>query len=80
VGLWITLESGRIQSAEYDAKSGKVVLSLDPASAAAPTARLLFETTTSGGRSYTAKTGTADRGGYAIPLGGGTTTVTLSPR
>ncbi|WP_313439029.1 DUF5695 domain-containing protein [Novosphingobium sp.] len=79
-GLWITLEAGRIQSADYDAKTGKVLLTLDPASATAPTARLLFETTTAGGKAYGVDTGTADRGGYAVTLGSGTTTVTLSPR
>lgn len=79
-GLWITLEAGRIQRAAYDTKSGKVVLTLDPASATAPSARLLFETTTSGGRTYATSTGTADRGGYAIPLGAAATTVTLAPR
>jgi len=79
-GLWITLESGRIKSADYDAKTGKVVLRLDPASATAPNARLLFETTTAGGKTYGTDTGTADRGGYAIALGTGETAVTLSPR
>ncbi|MGH6744358.1 DUF5695 domain-containing protein [Novosphingobium sp.] len=79
-GLWITLESGRIKSADYDAKTGKVVLKLDPATAIAPRARLLFETTTAGGKTYAADTGTADRGGYAIALGDAETTVTLSPR
>ncbi|MBO9724081.1 MAG: hypothetical protein J7530_06880 [Novosphingobium sp.] len=79
-GLWITLESGRIRSADYDAKTGKVVLRLDPASATAPSARLLLETTTAGGKTYGADTGTADRGGYAIALGTGETAVTLSPR
>jgi hypothetical protein len=43
---------GRIQSARYDTKSGKVDLTLDPASPTAPAARLLFETTTSTGRPY----------------------------
>lgn len=79
-GLWVTLEAGRIKSADYDARTGKVVLTLDPATAETPAARLLFETTTAGGKPYTADTGTADRGGYAIPLGTGSTTVTLSPR
>lgn len=79
-GLWITLEAGRIQGAEYDTKTGKVVLTLDPATAIAPTARMLFETTTSDGRPYETSTGKADRGGYAVPLGSGATTVTLSPR
>ncbi len=79
-GLWITLEAGRIKSADYDAKTGKVVLQLDPASATAPSARLLFETTTAGGKTYATDAGTADRGGYAIALGTGETAVTLSPR
>lgn len=79
-GLWITLEAGRIRSADYDAKTGKVVLRLDPASATAPSARLLFETTTTGGKTYGTDTGTADRGGYAIALGTGETAVTLTPR
>ncbi|MCJ2185778.1 DUF5695 domain-containing protein [Novosphingobium beihaiensis] len=79
-GLWITLEEGRIASAAYDAKSGKVTLTLDPATATAPQARLLFKTTTADGRAYETDTGTPDRGGYAIALGSGETTVTLSPR
>lgn len=84
-GLWITLEEGRIQSARYDTKSGKVDLTLDPASPTAPAARLLFETTTSTGRPYAivppAPAITAERGGYAIPLApSATTTVTLAPR
>jgi hypothetical protein len=79
-GLWITLEAGRIKSADYDARTGKILLTLDPASTTAPTARLLFETTTAGGKTYGTDTGTADRGGYAIALGTGETAVTLSPR
>lgn len=79
-GLWITLEAGRIAGADYDSASGKVVLSLDPASATAPAARLLFETTTKEGRPYAIDGGSADRGGFAIPLGGGPTAVTLTPR
>lgn len=79
-GLWITLEAGRIQSADYDSKTGKVVLTLDPASATDPAARLLFQTTTADGRTYATDTGTADRDGYAIPLGQAATTVTLTPR
>jgi hypothetical protein len=79
-GLWITLEAGRIASADYDSASGKVVLTLDPADATSAAARLLYEITTKDGRPYAIEGGTADRGGYAIALGSGATTVTLSPR
>ncbi|QGP80990.1 DUF5695 domain-containing protein [Sphingobium sp. CAP-1] len=79
-GLWITLEAGRIASADYDGASGQVVLTLDPADAATAKARLLFETTTKDGKPYAIAGATADRGGYAIPLGAATTRVTLTPR
>ncbi|NWK94407.1 hypothetical protein DM806_01630 [Sphingobium lactosutens] len=79
-GLWITLEAGRIASADYDAASGNVVLTLDAADAATAEARLLFETTTKDGKPYAIDGGTADRGGYAIPLTTGATRITLTPR
>lgn len=79
-GLWITLEAGRIASADYDAASGNVVLTLDPADAATAKARLLFETTTKDGKPYALGGGTADRGGYAIPLTTTATRITLTPR
>lgn len=79
-GLWITLEAGHIASADYDGASGQVVLTLDPADAATMKARLLFETTTKDGKPYAIDGGTADRGGYAIPLTASTTRVTLTPR
>jgi hypothetical protein len=79
-GLWITLEAGRIASADYDAASGQVVLTLDPADAATAKARLLFETTTKDGKPYALGGGTADRGGYAIPLSTTATRITLTPR
>jgi hypothetical protein len=79
-GLWITLEAGRIRTATYETKSGNVVLTLDPARSAAPKARLLLETTTTWGRTYAAATGTADRGGYSIPLSNLEISVTLIPR
>lgn len=79
-GLWITLEAGRIASADYDSASGQVVLTLDPADAATSKARLLFETTTKDGKPYALGGATADRGGYAIPLSATATRVTLTPR
>lgn len=79
-GLWITLEAGRIASADYDAASGQVVLTLDPAHATTAKARLLFETTTKDGKPYAIDGGAADRGGYAISLNASVTRVTLTPR
>ncbi|MPT48647.1 MAG: hypothetical protein E2598_09550 [Sphingobium sp.] len=79
-GLWITLESGRIASADYDSGKGTVRLTLDPATAITPKARLLYETTTTNGRPYSLSTGTVEREGYNIPLGTTPTVITFTPR
>ena len=79
-GLWITLEAGKIASADYDTKTGEVRLTLDPASAITPRARLLFETTTKDGTPYASDTGTLERGAYAFNLDSAPKVVTLSPR
>ncbi|TYC92073.1 DUF5695 domain-containing protein [Novosphingobium sp. BW1] len=79
-GLWITLEAGKIASADYDTKTGEVRLTLDPASAMTPRARLLFETTTKDGRPYASDTGSLERGAHAFDLGSGPKVVTLRPR
>ncbi|MCJ2183576.1 DUF5695 domain-containing protein [Novosphingobium sp. 1949] len=79
-GLWITLEAGKIAAADYDTKSGKVVLTLDPASAIAPIARIAFATTTTDGRPYTIDTGTNERGATTIALSASPSHVTLTPR
>jgi hypothetical protein len=78
-GAWITLEAGKIDSAIYTPTTGHITLTLDPASAATPAARLFVETTTPGGRKLTPSTGTFERGGYTIALGGKPTTLTLTP-
>lgn len=80
VGLWLTLEAGKIAAVDYDPATGKVRLTLDPVTAATPTARLFVETTTPGGHIYTPDRGTLERGGYTVPLSAATTDITLSPR
>src|SRR5205085_1525244 len=61
-GTWITLEAGKIANAAYSPATGAITLTLDPANAATPAARLLVETTTRTGRHYTTTAGTEDRG------------------
>ncbi|MFC3579756.1 DUF5695 domain-containing protein [Sphingomonas hylomeconis] len=78
-GTWITLASGKISSASYTPTSGRITLTLDPATAATPVARVSVETTIQGGRQYTIGSGTAERGAKAIPLGAAPTTVELTP-
>lgn len=80
VGLWLTLEAGKIAAVDYDPATGKVHLTLDPATATTPAARLFVETTTAGGRAYLPDRGTLERGGYTVPLSAATTDITLSPR
>ena len=79
-GAWITLEAGKIASASYAPKTGTITLTLDPADATTPAARLRLETTTAGGRRYAVATGTAERGAQTIALSAQPTTVVLAPR
>lgn len=79
-GLWLTLEAGKIARVDYDPATASVRLTLDPATANTPVARLLFETTTAGGRAYRADRGSAERGGYRIPLSAAPTVINLFPR
>ena len=55
------------------------MLTLDPADAHTPRARLFVTRTTPRGRDYAPATGTAERGGVTLPLGTGPTEVTLRP-
>lgn len=80
VGLWITLQEGHIQRATYDTSNGQVTLTLDPASATQPVARLMAETTTPTGKPYTIASGTLERGGYTVLLGTGPVQIALKPR
>ncbi|WP_267394291.1 MULTISPECIES: DUF5695 domain-containing protein [unclassified Sphingomonas] len=78
-GLWITLEAGKIATASYAPATGAVTLTLDPATATTPAARLFVEATT-GGRPYAPSTATLERGGYTVPLATAATQVTLTAR
>jgi hypothetical protein len=73
---WITLEAGKIDSASFDPKSGAIVLRLAAATAATPTARVLVERD---GKPWAPKGALSERGAYAVPLGAGTTTLTIRP-
>ncbi|WP_260928111.1 DUF5695 domain-containing protein [Novosphingobium sp. 9] len=78
-GLWITLDAGKIRSADYDSTTGAVTLTLDAADADTPSALFRVEQTVTGGKAYSPSSGTAQRGGWALPLGASVTRVVLSP-
>jgi len=80
LGLWITLDAGKIVSADYDTRKHTVTLRLAAASTYVPTARLRITETESkpGSPAWTIASHTAvDAGENVIPLGSGETTVTL---
>ncbi|TCP35560.1 DUF5695 domain-containing protein [Sphingomonas sp. BK235] len=79
-GAWITLEAGKIATARYEPTSGAITLTLDPARADTPAARLFVAVVTPGHRGYAPAAGTAERGGYTIALGAAPTEVVLRPR
>lgn len=79
-GVWITLEAGKIASASYTPKTGRITLTLDPADAETPGARLFIEATTAGSKVYATDAGVAERGGRTIALATTPTTVTLTPQ
>ncbi|MFV0623676.1 DUF5695 domain-containing protein [Sphingomonas sp. ac-8] len=78
-GLWLTLEAGKIDAADYDPASGRVTLTLAGKDRFTPAARLVAETTVAGARPY-ALDAPVERGAYTIPLSGKATQVTLTPR
>ena len=77
-GQWITLDAGRIARASFAPSRGTITLTLDPATATTPVARLRVEATTAGTRAYTPAGAIAERGGYTVRLGGAPTTVVLT--
>ncbi len=79
LGLSITLDAGRIVSADYDQRRHTVTLHLAPATAYVPAARLeLTETAQSRGPGWTLATpATEDAGAHVIPLGTSETLVVL---
>ncbi len=79
IGQWITLEAGKIARASYAPATRRITLTLDPATATTPVARLMVEATT-GGAAYRPATGVGERGGWTIPLSAAPTEVVLAPR
>ena len=79
-GAWITLDAGKIANVTYTPVNGAITLTLDPAAATTPTARLRIEMTTQGAHPLAPSTGTQERDGYTIALGNAPTIVKLSPR
>jgi hypothetical protein len=79
-GAWIVLDAGKIASARFTPSNGRISLTLDPASATTPEARVSVETTTKGGRPYVIADARIVRGAYAIKLSSQPTQVDLTPR
>ena len=79
-GQWITMEAGKIASATYAPATGRIELTLDPADAHTPHARLFVEATTPTARQMTVIGTNTERGGFTVPLGTKPVTVTLTPR
>jgi hypothetical protein len=80
VGLWITLDAGNFRQIVFDAKTGFVHLTLDPATATTPEARVRIEQPAkiAGVRTYVpAESLQADRGASVVPLHSGPTEVVL---
>jgi hypothetical protein len=83
LGLWITLDAGRLVSAEFDPRKRTVKLHLAAASASVPTARLrLAQTTTPLDPHpwHAVSHPAGDAGAMVIPLGAGETIVLLEQR
>ncbi len=76
-GQWITLEAGKIAAATYTPRDGRITLTLDPATATTPVARVYVDGTTAGARPLAVDGATFERGGYTVPLGTGPATVRL---
>ncbi|SBV31666.1 conserved exported protein of unknown function [uncultured Sphingopyxis sp.] len=79
-GQWITLEAGKIARATYTPVTGRIELTLDPASQHTPHARLFVEATTASARPMTVAGAKAERGGFTIPLAAEPVTIALTPR
>lgn len=81
LGLWVTLDAGRIAAATYDTKTGAVELTLDAADAWTPKALVRVEQTAQvdgvGTIGLDTKF-TKERGAYAVPLGKQSVTVRLT--
>jgi hypothetical protein len=81
LGLWITLDAGRIERVEFDTAAKTVRLGLAPATAATPVARVRVEqpATIAGIGTFAPKTALkSERGAVVVPLGATTTWLELA--
>lgn len=80
VGLWLTLDAGTFESAEFNAKTHAVRVELSPKTSFTPEARLRIEQPARISASYRPrKSFMNERDAYTIPLKDGATWVELSP-
>ena len=82
LGLWITLDAGKLKNAAFDPRTGAVRLTLDPATAVTPEASLRIDqpaTVAGVGEYHPAASLTGERGAYLVPLGNAPTEVILHP-
>jgi hypothetical protein len=80
VGLWITLDAGKLKTAVFDPHTGAVRLTLDPATVVTPLARLRIEQparVAGVGWYRPLESLTSERGAYVVPLGRAVTEVVL---
>ncbi|MGB9029384.1 MAG: DUF5695 domain-containing protein [Acidobacteriaceae bacterium] len=71
VRLWITLDAGKLKAAAFDPHTGAVHLTLDPATAVTPAARLRIEqpaTLAGVGKYHPMGSLSSERGAYVVPL------------
>jgi hypothetical protein len=80
VGLWITLDAGKIVSADLDTRKQTVTLRLAPATKYVSDARLRVRETEAGAGGWTVvSAGGMDAGETVVPLSSGETAVVLRP-
>jgi hypothetical protein len=79
LGLYLTLDAGTFESVTVDTRTNAVRVTLAPASADTPRARLRVEQPfrPAGAGTYAAATGTLERGAYTIALGASPTRVEI---
>jgi hypothetical protein len=75
--LWITLASGKIESADYSSADGSVTLRLAPADPHTPAARLSIESPGSDKPMPAIPGATLERGYHSIALGAEPTSITI---
>lgn len=80
-GLWLTLDSGKIRSARYDPRNGRITLLLDPANRFTPVARLRLVRTVETASAYSPESPLpVVRGAYLVHLSKSTAKIELLPR